>query len=103
MINTFVCKDGKKSWAGTVTQLKNYGSHYEFNILSRSSIRVILGESSSGHFACMPDFNAGCHLARLNDVFWNKERLTSALGKIDGITVAYALCFLAEKIRYPEF
>lgn len=102
-MNTFLCKDGKKSWEGSVTRLNDYGSHYEFTIQSRSSIMVLLGESSSGYFACMPDFNAGCHLARLNDVFWNKERLTAALGKIDGITVAYALQFLAEKIRYPEF
>ena len=83
--------------------LKNYGSHYEFMIQSRSSIMVILGKSSTGYFACMPDFNAGCHLAFLNDVFWNTERLSMVLGKVDGITVASALVFLAEKIHYPEF
>ena len=51
----------------------------------------------------MPDFNAGCFLADLNDVFWNMERLTKVLGKVDGITVANALVSLSEIIKYPEF
>ena len=102
-INTFICKYGKKSWNGNVTMLKNYGSNYEIMIQSRSSIMIILGKCSIGHFACIPDFNAGCHLSHLNDLFWNTERLSTVLGRVDGITVASALLFLAEKISYPEF
>jgi hypothetical protein len=48
----------------------------------------------------MPDFNAGCHLANPKDIFWNTEKLVRVLGKIDGITVAYALNALADKIHY---
>ena len=64
---------------------------------------VIFGKTSRGYFACIPDFDAGCHLANLNDVFWNAERLTTALGIVDGVTVAYALLHLWEELGRPEF
>lgn len=82
---------------------KNYGTHYEFFIQSRSSIMVIFGITSRGYFACMPDFNVGCHLVNLNDMFWNSERLSMVLGTVDGITVASALVALASELKYPEF
>ncbi|MCR4435448.1 MAG: hypothetical protein QHH06_03230 [Clostridiales bacterium] len=87
-------------WPASITYMKNYGSHYEFQIMSRSSIRVIIGRSTSGNFACIPDYDAGCHLSDLGDIFWNKERLTKALGKVDGITVAYALKAIADKVDF---
>jgi hypothetical protein len=102
-MNTFECRQGKRYWTGSITRFENYGTHYEFMIQSRSSIMVIFGKTSRGFFACMPDFNVGCHLVCLNDVFWNTERLSIVLGKADGITVASALVFLAEKLYYPEF
>jgi hypothetical protein len=82
---------------------KKYGSHYEFLIQSRSSIMVIFGKTSRGYFACMPDFNVGCHLVDLNDKFWNAEILTNVLGVADGVTVATALISLANDLNYPEF
>lgn len=51
----------------------------------------------------MPDFDVGCHLANLNDTFWNMERLTEVLGVVDGVTVAYALLHLWKELEYPEF
>lgn len=89
---TFNCvkKTGKRSesWNGRISSIKEYGSHYEIKIESRSGIVVLFGKTSQGGFACMPDFDAGCHLVDLKDKFWNTERLTKALGQIDGITVA---------------
>lgn len=93
-------KLGKRTenWKGNITVFKNYGSHYEIRIESRSGILVLLGKSSNGGFACMPDFGAGCHLANLKDKFWNTEKLTEVLGNVDGITVASALYALADEI-----
>jgi hypothetical protein len=100
MIFECIWKKGKKieKWPGRIENLQEYGSHYEMLIQSRSSIRVTFGKTSSGAFACMPDFNAGCHLVNLHDTFWNTESLTRVLGKVDGITVATALYHLADKI-----
>lgn len=51
----------------------------------------------------MPDFDDGCHLANLYDVFWNTERLIAVLGEVDGFTVAYSLIHLYKELGYPEF
>ena len=102
-MNSFTCKHKKKSWTGTITMFKCYGTHFEFKIQSRSSIMVLFGKTSRGYFACMPNFNAGYHLVSLNDVFWNTERLTEVLGVADRVTVASALLSLADELCYPEF
>ena len=104
MYTVFECvwktKNRCERWPATITYMKNYGSHYEFQIVSRSSIRVIIGRSTSGNFACIPDYDVGCHLSDLCDIFWNSERLTKGLGKVDGITVAYALKAIAGKVDF---
>lgn len=93
-------KKGKqnKTWNGIITKLKSYGSHYEMRIESRSGIMVLFGRTSCVYFACMPDFNAGCHLSDPIDRFWNTERLINSIGEVDGITIAYALESIADKI-----
>lgn len=84
----------KEHWDGEISSYENYGSHYELVINSRSRLVVLLGKTSCGNFACIPDFGVGCHLSHLDDIFYNTERLCKILGKIDGITVANALaCF----------
>ena len=102
-MNMFKCIHKKKSWFGSITMFENHGAHYEFLIQSRSSIMVVFGKTSRGYFACIPDFNVGCHLVNLNDIFWNTERLIEVLGVADGVTVASALMFLAKQLSYPEF
>jgi hypothetical protein len=94
--------DGSKdAWKGTVNQIIHFGSHYEVLILSRSSLRVLVGQSTSGLFACLPDFSVGCHLSTLNDTFYNSEKLIHALDNaVDGTTVAYALKALASVLNF---
>lgn len=87
----FRCENKKESWVGHIRYVKNYGSHYEMYVESRSGLLITFGEISSGNFLCVPNFNVGCELAELRDRFWNKERLIPILGEIDGITVAEAL------------
>ena len=86
----------------TISMLKSFGSHYEILIEGRSSIYVLLGKTSRGGFACMPDFGAGCHLVRLTDKFWNKEKLVHVLGAVDGAAVAEALYSLGKRGVIPE-
>lgn len=93
-------KKGKETWTGRITSIINYGSHYEIAIDSRSGIMVLIGKTSMGTFACMPDFSAGCHLATLDDMFYSTEKLTDVMGRIDGITVASALYSIADKIHF---
>jgi hypothetical protein len=92
-------KNKKETWTGQITSMINYGSHFEIKIESRSSILVLLGKTTLGNFACMPDFGAGCHLAKLKDTFYSTEKLVRVIGKIDGITVANALAAIADEIN----
>jgi len=85
-------------WDGTIIYLQKYGSHYEMRIESRSGILVLFGKSTSGYFACIPDWKAGCHLTNLRDTFWNSEQLCRVLGPVDGTTVARALYAIADMV-----
>lgn len=89
----------KEKWSGIISRLKNYGSHFEIQIESRSSLTVLFGETSRGYFASIPDFNAGCHLVDPQDIFWNTESLTRVLGKVDGVTAATALYTAADYLK----
>lgn len=95
----FICKTNNEEWEGRVTKLVKHTNTYEFWIIGRSSIMVILGSTSRGGFACFPDYRVGCHLVDLKDKFWNTEQLVSVLGKVDGITVSSALTELANEIQ----
>lgn len=87
----FVCSSSNREWSGHITKLINYGSHYEMRIESLSGITVLFGKTSMGTFACMPDFQAGCHLAELDNEFYSKEKLSGVINNIDAITIAKAL------------
>jgi len=93
-------KIGKKTeaWPGRITSLTKFGTHYELKIESRSGFIVIIGKTNHGNFACIPDYNAGCHLSTLKDLFWNSERLRAIMNKVDATTVAHALKAVAEHI-----
>lgn len=93
-------KKGKKieKWSGMITNLSKFGSHYELKIESRSGFIVVIGKTNHGNFACIPDYDVGCHLSKLKDLFWNSERLCGIMNGVDAITVAHALQAVAEHI-----
>ena len=39
------------------------------------SFHVIIGTHKNGNYICIPNWNIGSELGRLEDTFWNKERL----------------------------
>lgn len=88
---------------GSNHKAQTINSEIIYQAQTELAIMVIFGKTSRGYFACMPDFNVGCHLVQLCDIFWNTEKLTKVLGKVDGITVATALVALADDLHYPEF
>lgn len=80
-----------QKWRGNIKSFRKCNNCYEIFIDSRSTLRVIFGETSFGGFACIPDFEAGCHLINLSNKFWNTEKLISSIGNVDGITIGQAL------------
>jgi hypothetical protein len=95
----FLCKSSNRKWSGNITNLIEYGSHYEMRIESLSGITVLFGETSMGTFACMPDFGAGCHLAELSNEFYSREKLSGIINQIDGITIAKALKTVSAQLK----
>ncbi|OEG63514.1 hypothetical protein C8C76_1701 [Halanaerobium saccharolyticum] len=91
---TFNCYYQKEKWPGRIVQFKDYGSYIEIRVESLSSITVIFGKTSLGFFACMPDYEAGCHLIEPENEVYNREKLISVMNPIDGTTVARALYVL---------
>lgn len=101
-----MCQIGDKehlssdSWEARISYLKNYGSHYEMRIQScYGSILVLFGKTVFGYFACIPDFEAGCYISHLTDIFWNTEQLTRLIDEVTGITIAEALNSVADYIE----
>jgi hypothetical protein len=91
----------KENWPGRIADIYSYGSHYEIFIESRSGIRILVGKTCSGFFACIPDFRAGCHLGPLDDIFYNREKLSSAMvNAVDSATVASALKYLSNALTF---
>lgn len=97
---TFQCraKIGRtfEEWEGCVQSLQDHGSHYELRIQSRSGFLVLVGNYTAGAFLSIPAHDVGCDLAAYDDYFWNNERLSRSLSRVDAATVARALQTLAE-------
>lgn len=92
-------KIGRKQeyWEGIVSKLTNHGSHYEIHISSRSGFIFVIGKYHGGNFISVPTFSVGCDLAHYDDFFWNCERLSKLMSKVDAATIATSLKTLAEQ------
>lgn len=97
----FHCREkiGRKyeEWDGYVKTFRNYGSHYEIQIQSRSGFIFMVGNYINGGFISIPAFGVGCDLSSYNDYFWNNEKLARHMGPVDAATVAEALRTLNKK------
>lgn len=58
----------------SISNVHHIGVEYDGNFYS-----VIIGEYVNGGFCCIPNWNVGCELANLSDVFWNKESIGRVL------------------------
>lgn len=85
-------KTRTESWTGLIVECHRKDGTCEILIESRSSIRAVIGKTTSGRYVCIPEMNAGCWLSEPGDLFYNTEKLSRALkNKVDGITVACAI------------
>lgn len=87
-----------ESWNGKIVYFKDCSNCIEMNIQSRSFIDVIIGTSKYGNYVCIPNFEVGCYLSSFHDIYYNTERLSRLMGKVDGVTVATAIKSLTSKL-----
>ena len=96
---SYIDKYGPDIWFGEVEDIRGNDGYYHISILSRSKIFLILGRIDRCIFTCIPDFNAGCYLGRLDNVNYNTDKLTYTMkNPIDAITVAVALDTIRHKL-----
>lgn len=85
-------KTRTESWPGAIVECHLGDGYCEILIESRSNIRVVLGKTPHGRYACIPEMDAGCWLSEPGDLFYNTEKLTRAMkNKVDGVTLAHAI------------
>jgi hypothetical protein len=94
--------DGNKDiWEGCIESFIDYGNYYEMNILSRSSINLIFGKYSYGLFAVVPIYGGTYLSYKLEDVFYNTERLCTVFDNtVDAVTAATALATISKKVKF---
>lgn len=86
-----------RGWEGRVEVIRQGNNMAELIIAGRGSrMNAVIGKYLSGQYICIPDIDAGCPLSRLSDIFWNRERLSAHMNRIDATTVAHALRALSE-------
>lgn len=96
-------ENGRLRWDCTVDLIDQHDSFCEALIEGKgSSFHVIAGPQINGHFLCIPNWQIGCELGRLGDVFWNSEQLMRHLNRIDTRTVAVGLSHLQDIVDYFE-
>lgn len=94
---TLVRGKRKERWQGEIRLLRCSDTYYEAEITGRGTyFHVIAGKHRYGNYICIPNHNAGSELSGFRDLFWNTERLSRLLKKVDAVTVAYGLCHLEE-------
>ena len=87
----------KERWNGEIRLIRHSGSCYEAEISGRGTyFHVIPGKHSYGNYICIPNHDVGSELSSYRDLFWNTERLSGLLKKVDAVTVASGLCHLEE-------
>ena len=92
-----ITESGSLSWDCTVNLVNQHGLFYEAVIEGRgASFHVIAGPQIHGMFLCIPNWQIGCELSYLNDVFWNSEQLRHHLNPFDTRTVAAGLALLPD-------
>lgn len=83
-----------KIWSAQITSSSIDNNIVDIYVQSRSSFHIIIGKSQYGNYVCVPNFNSGCYLSTLDDIFWNTEKLVRLIGEVDGITVAKAIEYI---------
>lgn len=89
----YSCNYKNQEWAGTIKEIRNYGSYAGCVISGRgSSINAYIGKADEILWICFPNHNLSSTLSKPDDIFWNSEKLGEMFNSIiDGITIAQGI------------
>lgn len=79
-------------WSGSYEIMATEPNAHELLINGRGSeFQAVLGYCTYGNYVCIPLLDIGCSLAYWSDIFWNTEKLSQVMNKVDAVTLASAL------------
>lgn len=83
----------QERWAGCAEVIRETPNVVEAMVEGRGThMNVIIGKYYNGNFICIPNLSVGCDLSTWwDDIFWNTEKLTGLMNKVDAVTAAYAI------------
>lgn len=95
----YICilKDGsrRETWTGELHLLRAAPGQYEAEINGRGTyFHILAGRHKYGNYLCIPNHDVGCELSDLSNIFWNEERISYLMRKVDAVTVAAGLVHL---------
>lgn len=85
-----------KKWHAEFESIRIYGGYYEFVILGKRTIHGIIGKTFRGTFACFPDLKVSCLIYNFKERYFNFEKLSKVLTKIDAATVESAIFYIGK-------
>ena len=94
---TCILKHGshRETWTGELILLHVGQGSYEAEINGRGTyFHILAGRHKYGNYLCIPNHDIGCELSDFSDIFWNEERISHLLRKVDAVTVATGLVHL---------
>ena len=92
----------KERWQGEIRLIHCSDTCYEAEITgSGTSFHVIAGKHRYGYSICITCHGVGSELSEFRDLFWNTERLSGLIKKVDAVTVAHGIYHL-EELFHPK-
>ena len=96
-----ILKDGSRRevWTGELCLLRGKTGFYEAEINGRGTyFHIIAGRHRYGNYLCIPNHDVGCELSDFSDIFWNEQRISNLMRKVDAVTVATGLTHLPDLV-----
>ncbi len=95
----YICilKDGcrRETWLGELQLLRRAPGQYEAEINGRGTyFHILAGRHKYGNYLCISNHDVGYELSNFSDIFWNEERISHLMRKVDAVTVATGLAHL---------
>lgn len=81
-------------WTGSISDFFDYGSFQHIVITARGSrLTVLCGKCFFYRWIFLPELEVGCPQATSDDFFWNVERLSPLIGRVDSLSVVFGVHF----------
>lgn len=88
-------KAGTETWKGEIHLLNVRPGQYEAEINGRGTyFHILAGHHKYGNYLCIPNHDVGCELSEFSDLFWNTQRISGLMRRVDAVTVAAGLAAL---------